>query len=153
MKKVSDIRSYLRVMCEGCIKESNPDCPACRGARFYLWDPETSFCFTERGEQIFYTDDLGETIPVIRRQACKATRLSTEVMLEFIESWVSQLPVRKWKLLLDENGWESCVWFHRYKHSCVQISEHDFNKCVQRTYEEIQKRQAPDLRHDIAHRG
>ncbi len=138
MGKSSILISYVKVICEGCIKIHNPECPACRGTRFYFWDPATCYCYSDNGEQMLF-DDNGDLIPVVRQHASSVPDITAEAMLQFIELWVAETPVRKWKLLLDENGWQSCIWFNRYKHSCVQIAEKDFSLCIRRTYQEIDK--------------
>ena len=58
-------------------------------------------------------------------QLPQAGELSIKSMLEFIERWVAESPVRKWKMTLDESGWHACVWFNRYTKSCFQSGSFD----------------------------
>jgi len=60
-----------------------------------------------------------------------------KTMLEVIELWVAETPVRKWKLTLDENGWHACLWFNRYKKMCFETSHKDVENCIARAYQKI----------------
>lgn len=136
--------SRVRVICEACALSLHADCQICGGARYYYWDPESGLCYTQSGGLISVNDEAGHNMPVVRRHDSKIFRSNTDVkgMLDAIEEWVAETPVRKWRLTLDENGWQACVWFNRFKKTCFETSNINLEACITRSYSEIMKRRS-----------
>lgn len=141
--------SLIRVICELCTQTGDLDCSLCRGQRFYLWDPGSFLCYGIDKTPLLSINDLGDQIHVTRRKGeSDETRLDLRSMIEFIELWVKETSIRKWKLVFDESGWHSCVWFNRYKKVCFEASDASMTECVAHSYKEIirrSKRKAADL--------
>ncbi len=142
MNSASSVKtSLVRVLCESCIRARDADCELCGGTRFYFWDPATSFCYSDSGVQLVTKNDYGEVLNIVRSEGRRTGSLAVAEMLEMIERWVTESPVRKWKLILDDTKWQSCLWFNRYKKSCFQASERTFEACIERTFVELLKRE------------
>ena len=142
MESTASKHKRIKVICEACAGYPDTSCPLCAGAKFYFWEPQTGLCFTYSGQPIMFYNNKGEALPVLRNAAPAVHKQLLQPMLDFIEDWVSETPVRKWKLTLDENGWQSCVWFNRYKRSCFETHDINFESCIARTYYEIKNYQA-----------
>jgi len=130
--------NLIRVMCEYCLHSQKNECLICNGAKFYFWDAITQLCFSGDGSPLYLENENGEKIHLKRDQAATSSaKFDIKTMLTYIELWVAETPVRKWKLLLDENGWQACIWFNRYKRTCFETSDVDLEVCITRTYAEI----------------
>jgi hypothetical protein len=136
--------SLVKVICEACMQYQDTECILCHGQRFYLWDPNTLLCYAFDGSQIVAAAEDGGKLPVTRQLNTLASgaddALDMQTMIEFIELWVSETPVRKWKLTFDENGWHGCVWFNRYKKTCFETHDAHLINCIKLSYKEIIKK-------------
>jgi hypothetical protein len=131
--------SLVRVICVGCSQNPDAECEICHGARYHLWDPQSFLCYTPDGTPLTVKDDLGNLVHVSKNPEFnqQKSNLAVEAMLGAIELWVSESPVRKWRLTLDEEGWHACVWFNRYKKTCFDTSDTRLDLCVERSFREI----------------
>ena len=138
MKKAATQNVRVRVICEACIKEHDGECFLCFGHRYYFWDPETRLCYSALGELIEIADNTGQVFSVVRNHETSLKGTPDVVtMLDYIEIWASESPTRKWKLTCDDDGWQACVWFNRYKKSCFEVSGSSIETCIQKSYFKI----------------
>lgn len=129
----------VKVICVACAKTADRNCEFCKGARFHLWDSQTHLCYNCDGKPLIMNDSDGNEIHVRRDPNLqKAPRkLPVHAMLTAIENWVSESPVRKWRLTLDDEGWHASIWFNRFKKNRVDTSDAHLALCVERSYREI----------------
>ena len=76
---------------------------------------------------------------MVRNGHSPRDHLDTAQMLRRIEAWVAESPLRKWRLKLDEHGWDSCLWYNRYQGKYFEISNVNLNTCIDCTYSELIK--------------
>ena len=147
MDEHSTKHDLIRVICEACSTCFNAECPLCGGAKFYFWNNESGLCYSHTGTLIVHSDEEGHSLPVVRSAENDPRQMGPDIkmILDFIEEWVSESPIRKWKLTLDENGWQACVWFNRYKKICFETADINFETCILRSYSEIIKYNAVHL--------
>jgi len=93
--------------------------------------------YGENGEEISVLKNA--SAPPIPVEPIQVEQGPINEMLTAIEQWVAQAPIRKWKLVLDEQGWHACVWFNQYKKICFDTSDRNLSVCIQRSYSKIRQ--------------
>lgn len=130
----------LKVLCEACLRGSSRACTICNGLKFYFWDPSSQRCFLGSGVPMVAQNEFGELVEVVRHHPYNddTKEISTGIQLAAIEKWVAADPVRSWKLSLNDDGWQACIWFNRFKKKCSEKIGKNFEECVMLSFEEIQ---------------
>jgi len=130
------LKDFIRVICESCQQDADSGCAICKGCKFYFWDPETLLCYGADRKPIIAENDEGEMVGVVRQATNPARGLDLVTMLRFIELWVAESAVRKWKLWVD-GGWNCSVWPDRYKDKPQTFTSDDPERCVADCYKFI----------------
>lgn len=126
-------KKLVRVICESCQQSADNHCEICGGSKFYFWDSETLLCYAADGKPLVAQNEAGEMVGVVRQTLMAAKNLDVATMLRFIELWVSEKPVRKWKLWI-EKGWNCSVWPDRHKDKAQTFSAEDPERCIADCY-------------------
>ena len=131
-------KSRIKVLCEFCLRNVNPICCICSGARYYFWDSESSLCYSASGERLTVVDDQGDQIDIIRlANEPPIEKLEIAVLIELMEMWVKASAVRSWKLWLNADGWHACIGFNKFKKQFVQKDGMTPLQCVKESYREV----------------
>ena len=129
-------KELVRVICESCQQAADAHCEICSGSKFYFWDSETLLCYSADGKPLVAENEQGEMVGLVRQTIQAARGLDVATMLRFIELWVSEKSVRKWKLWIDK-GWHCSVWPDRSKDSAQTFVSDDPERCIVDCYKFI----------------